>query len=200
MRLIRTSRSDRSQGDPDQELIDRIADGDQRAFSELMDRHLGTIVGLATHMLGDRFAAEDIAQTVFMKTWQTLPNWQSGQAKLITWMRKVATNQCLDRLRAARLVYSDNLPDNPDMSPDQSDLMIAQDRANAVHSALATLPDRQRAALSLSYFQHVSQKDGASILNVSESAYESLLVRARKSLKQSLDLTGNEQLNAGVKS
>ena len=194
-----TSVASTAGSDPDQSLIDRIALGDQAAFSELMNRHLGTIVGLATHMLGDRFAAEDIAQTVFMKTWLVLPKWNSGHAKLITWMRKVATNQCLDRLRASRLVYTDTVPETA-ADANQADRLISADQASAVHAAMATLPDRQRAALTLSYFQQVSQKDGADIMDVSESAYESLLVRARKSLKQAMIISGPVELTSGVSS
>ena len=54
-----------------------------------------TLYNQAYYMLGDQMAAEDITQTVFMKTWQNIETWKTGDAKLITWMRRVATNACL---------------------------------------------------------------------------------------------------------
>ncbi len=184
--------------DPDADLIKAISQGDKTAFSQLMDRHLSHIVALAAHMLGDRFAAEDVAQTVFLKTWQMIPRWKTGNAKLITWMRKVATNQCLDILRSKREVYSDSLPDSEDQSPSAIDYLEIRDRSLLVREAMQSLPDRQRAAISLSYFQHVSQKEGSVILAISESAYESLLVRARKSLRATLSQNPNTLLATGV--
>ena len=73
-----------------------------------------TLYNQAYYMLGDQMAAEDITQTVFMKTWQNIETWKAGQAKLITWMRRVTTNACLDQLRKKKPVYSDVIPDIED--------------------------------------------------------------------------------------
>lgn len=196
---MRASAPDTAAGtDPDADLIERIALGDKAAFSDLMSRHLSSIVALATHILGDRFAAEDVAQTVFLKTWQMIPRWQSGNARLLTWMRKVATNQCLDILRAKRDIYSDNLPEREDQAPSAQDYLENQDHAAQLREAMLNLPDRQRLALSLSYFQYVSQKEGAEIMDISEGAYESLLVRARKSLHNMLITEPQNEAVKGV--
>lgn len=173
--------------DPDSDIIPLIANGDQRAFRKLVDRHTNTLLTHANYMLGDTFAAEDVTQTVFLKTWQHMPKWVPGQAKLLTWMRRVCTNICIDRLRKKKALLMDTPPDMMDTGPRQTDIISNQETFKLVHAALQRLPETQRAAISLSYYQHVSQKDGALILNVTESAYESLLVRARKNLKTFLN-------------
>lgn len=172
--------------DPDADLIPGLMSGNEAAFEALMDRHLPKIQSLAYRMLGDVFMAEDVAQTVFLKTWQQAPKWEPGQARLLTWMRRVATNQCLDVIKKKRPVLMETLPDIPSEKTEAFDNLVLDERKTAVTAALAALPDRQRAALALSYYQHVSQVEGAKILEISVAAYESLLVRARKSLKQAL--------------
>jgi len=173
--------------DPDADIIPRLAAGDETALQTLMDRHLGTIKSLAAYMLKDNFAAEDVAQTVFLKTWDTAAEWTPGGAKLITWMRRVATNQCLDMIKKHKPIYTDRIPERPDITPLAQETLAAKEQATFVKTGLQSLPDRQRAALTLSYYQGVSQKEGASILDITEAAYESLLVRARKALRLALE-------------
>lgn len=184
--------------DPDEDLIPLLVRGDERAFGALIERHVDTIQALATHMLGDVFLAEDVTQTVFLKTWQIAPTWKPGQAKLITWMRRVATNQCLDRLRKKSPTLMDVLPERIDESPQAFDHVVQGEQAATVKAAIAALPERQRAALILTYYQNVSQIEGAEILEVSVSAYESLLSRARRALKASLMPERGRLLDRGV--
>lgn len=152
----------------------------------MMDRHLGKIHALAFYMLGDNMAAEDVAQESFIKLWQAAPSWREGEAKLLTWLRRVATNGCLDRLRKKKPIYTDIVPDRADERDLAESDIIQDDRARAVQAALMTLPAKQRAAITLSYYRHVPQREGADILGVSQKAYESLLVRARRNLKDTL--------------
>ena len=174
--------------DPDADLISGLAAANETALAQLMDRHLSKIQALAYHMLGDVFMAEDVAQTVFLKTWQNAANWEPGKARLLTWMRRVATNQCLDILKKKRAILVDKMPEQASESPEGFDNLVTGERKAAVVQALDALPDRQRAALTLSYYQHVTQTEGADILGISVMAYDSLLVRARKALKKTLML------------
>jgi len=147
---------------------------------------MSTIHKLAFYMLGDQMAAEDVTQTVFLKTWTHMPNWQAGQARLLTWMRRVATNACLDMLKKKKPIYTDDVPEINDGADTPFEALARAQQSEHVQAALGQLPDNQRAAVALSYYQSVSQKEGAAILEISESAYESLLVRARKALKARL--------------
>ena len=160
--------------------------GDETAFTILLDRHLSTIQALAYYMLGDAHLAEDAAQSTFLKTWQMLPNWQPGQARLLTWVRRVTKNHCLDVLKKKRPVLMDIVPDVPDEASTSFDDIAMDEQKQAVMNAMAELSGNQRLALTLSYYQNVSQTEGASIMDISVSAYESLLVRARKSLGKRL--------------
>ena len=169
--------------DPDADLIFGLKAGDKRALAGLMDRHMQTIHKQAFYMLGDHMAAEDVTQTVFLKTWEHVNVWQPGQAKLLTWMRRVTRNACLDILKKKKPIYTDALPDMEDDARSPFESLSQSEQSQRVAAALSQLPDSQRAALTLSYYQGVSQKEGARIMEISESAYESLLVRARKALK-----------------
>ncbi len=172
--------------DPDADLLPGLRAGQSEALSAMMDRHLDKIHALAYYMLGETMAAEDVAQESFIKLWQAAPNWREGEAKLLTWLRRVATNACLDRLRKKQPIYTDQLPEREDAADLAEANMIGDERAGAVREALMGLPPKQRAAITLSYYRHVPQRDGADILGVSEKAYESLLVRARRNLKTAL--------------
>ena len=172
--------------DPDTDILPRLMAGEDDTLAILMDRHLQTITAIGFYMLNDMSLAEDVAQSTFLKLWEKAPEWVIGQATLLTWMRRVATNDCLSRLRKKRPIYSDTLPETPSTDFLASENLEAQDRAKVVQMALQKLPDNQRAAITLSYYQGVTQKEGAAIIGIGEKAYESLLSRARKKLKEML--------------
>ena len=110
-------------------------------------------------------------------------NVEAGQAKLITWMRRVTTNACLDQLRKKKPIYSDIIPDIEDQADTPFEALSRQNESDVIKAALQELSDRQRAAVTLSYYQGLSQREGAAAMDITEGAYESLLVRGRKSLK-----------------
>ena len=95
-----------------------------------------TLYNQAYYMLGDQMAAEDITQTVFMKTWQNIETWKAGQAKLITWMRRVTTNACLDQLRKKKPIYSDVIPDIEDTADTPFDTLSRQNQSDVIRAAL----------------------------------------------------------------
>lgn len=176
----------RQRQDPDEELIRAVATGDTSAAVALVDRYLKELTALAYRMLGSAFEAEEIAQEVFMKVWLQAPNWRYGEAKLRTWMHRVAINACLDRLRKKREVTGQDLPDHADSRPNAAQQLEERERTNRVRHAIADLPDRQRAALTLCHYQGLSNKEAADSLSISVEAIESLLARARRSLRATL--------------
>lgn len=180
-----TTPTDNSVGviDPDADLIFGLEAGDEKALAGLMDRHMDTIHKQAFYMLGDQMAAEDVTQTVFLKTWEHMKDWQAGQAKLITWMRRVTRNACLDMLKKKKPIYTDTVPELQDEAHSPFESLSQAQQSERVGAALGQLSVNQRMALTLSYYQGVSQREGSSIMEISEGAYESLLVRARKALK-----------------
>jgi len=172
--------------DPDEELVRRVGAGDKRAASELVRRHLPRMVGLARRMLGDPAEAEDVAQEVFLRVWKHAAAWKPGQAKFETWMHRVGMNLCLDRLRRSGRHGGEVSPETPDSRASATKALDDRQRRDRVRDALQKLPERQRAALVLCYYQERTNIEAAEILGVSVDALESLLSRARRTLKSAL--------------
>ena len=172
--------------DPDEDLVQRVGAGDKRAAAELVRRHLPRMVGLARRMLGDAAEAEDVGQEVFLRVWKHAQSWKPGQAKFETWMHRVAINLCLDRLRRSGRNAGEVAPETEDGRASATRALDDRQRRERVRDALQQLPERQRAALVLCYYQDRSNTDAAEILGVSVEALESLLSRARRTLKTAL--------------
>lgn len=170
-------------GDPDADLIAGLRAGDEAAFATLMERRLSSVHRLAYRLLGDRYEAEDIAQESFLKFWKAAPTWREGEARILTWLCRVATNACYDRLRKSKPELPGEDLDPADDRASAEDHMMRDQRWDALQGAMMTLPERQRAALSLYYDEGLSQKDAADIMSLSVKAYEALLVRGRRALK-----------------
>ncbi|MCG8442256.1 MAG: RNA polymerase sigma factor, partial [Caulobacterales bacterium] len=180
------ARTARDGGDHDERLVARIARGDQRAAALLVDRHLSRVVALARRMLGDAHEAEDVAQEVFLRVWRHAERWRPGEAKFETWMHRVALNLCYDRLRKRREVLFDEPPETPDESASAFDAVSAADAARRVEAAIAALPPRQRAAISLCHYQELTNIEAAAAMEISVEAIESLLSRGRRALRAAL--------------
>jgi len=186
--------------DPDADILLELARGNAAALAQLMDRHLAAIKSAAWHMLGDEMMAEDIAQEVFLRAWKQAPNWQPGQAKFSTWLHRVAKNLCYDRLRKKKEIYPDTVPDMVDDSPQAAQTLEMRQNHNVqksrIETALAELPERQRMAITLCHYRELSQIEAADIMEIGVRAYESLLARARKNLREQLQNHKSELLES----
>ena len=178
--------------DPDIEDVRAISRGDRQAARRLIDAHGDRLMAVAYRILHDRGAAEDIVQEAFIRMWKHAKNWQQENALFSTWLHRVTINLCYDRLRKASTRYEhaagDDLPDRADATPDASQVMSRGQEASALRAAIERLPERQRTAIVLCHFEEMSNAEAAEILEVSVSALESLLARARRSLKADLQL------------
>jgi len=173
--------------DTDDALVLRAGRGDRLAASRLIARHSAKILSVCLRTLGDRSAAEDCAQETFLKLWRTADRWKPGAAKIETWLYRVATNACIDRLRRKRPdMMADEVPDVADEAPLADAGLIAAERRRTVDQALGELPNRQRLAIVLCHYEEMSNAQAAAVMNVSVEALESLLSRARRRLKESL--------------
>lgn len=167
----------------DDELVAAVAEGDERACRSLMDRHLTRIVALARRMLGNHADAEEVAQEVFLRVWTHADRWEPGRAQFSTWLHRVATNLCLDRLRRQGMTDIDSIPEPESEEPGPYELLAQGDLAKSVEAALQRLPARQRAAITLAHFQGLTNIEAAEVLGVTVEAVESLLGRARRQLR-----------------
>lgn len=171
----------------DEDLLARIARNDSVAVREMVGRKLPRVLALAVRILGDRAEAEDIAQETFVRIWRQAPRWETGRARFDTWLYGVALNLCRDRLRRRRDVYIAEPPDMVDPGPLPDHALDESDTVRAVESALAALPERQREAIVLQYYQELSNIDAAAVMGISVEAVESLLARGRRSLRAFLE-------------
>ncbi len=173
--------------DSDDVLAMRAGRGDRLAASRLIARHSPRVLAICVRMMGDRASGEDAAQETFMKLWRSVGRWRPGAAKFETWLYRVASNACIDRLRQRRPETAvEDAPEIADETPLADHGLMADERRRAVETAIAALPERQRLAIVLCHYQEMSNVEAAAVMEVSVEALESLLSRARKSLKECL--------------
>ncbi|MBI1391801.1 MAG: RNA polymerase sigma factor [Alphaproteobacteria bacterium] len=182
----------------DEALVARAGSGDRTAAGELVVRHSDRVMAICYRMLGERAAAEDAAQETFLRLWKSAATWRPTGAKFSTWLYRVASNVCLDRLRVrGREVGEDEAPELADGDPRADERLQATERAATVNEALAALPERQRLAITLRHYEGVSNIEAAEIMGVTVEAVESLLGRANRALKEALMPMKDELLQSG---
>lgn len=187
------------------QLVALVTQGDSRAFAELVQRHLPAIETYARRILTDEAAAQDIAQETLLVLWQRSNEFKPEKARLTTWLHRVAHNRCIDLLRRQKretpmpssdlFERQDNsehgygVNDGRDPTGIASPLAVSASEANtvAMDTALRKLPESQRTALVLTYYQNLSNREVASVMSSSTRAVESLLCRARGNLKKQLE-------------
>lgn len=177
--------ADRAAIAADAALMGRVAAGDPAAARAVVDRHLPGLVAFAWRMVGDGSAAEDVAQDAMLKLWRQAPRWKP-KAQIGTWLRRVAYNRCIDLHRRAR--PGDDIAGLAleDPAPGPARNLLAAEVSAIVRSAMADLPERQRAAIAMVHFDGMNNGETAAALEVSVEAVESLLARGRRGLRQRL--------------
>ena len=169
----------------DDALMARVALRDAAAFRMLVDAHAPRVHALAWRMAGDASVAEDVAQEAMMRLWSHADRWQAGGPGVGAWLRRVATNLVFDRSRRPRFVSEEAIPDRTDETPLADETMDAARLADAARDAVMTLPERQRAAIVLTYYEELPNAEAADLLGLHIKAFESLLLRARSALRAS---------------
>jgi RNA polymerase sigma-70 factor (ECF subfamily) len=176
-----------TEDDPDADLLARVGRGEEQAARELVARKLPRLLALAARLLGRRGEAEEVAQEVFVRAWQQAGRWQPGPARFDTWLHRVALNLCYDRCAAAmtRPAWTKAMTCPILRRPRKSNSTQAG-AGDRVAAALAALPVRQREAVVLQYYQEFSNTEAADMMGISVEALESLLARARRTLRARL--------------
>jgi RNA polymerase sigma-70 factor (ECF subfamily) len=170
----------------DEALLIRVALREQAAFRLLVDRHMPALILLGRRLLRDEAEAEDIAQEALLRLWRQGQSLDVGPAGVGPWLKKVVSNLAIDRLRVrGRFDVTDETPEQP-QAADQLRRLEQLELAERVEDALRRLPDRQRLALTMFHYEGLTMQEVGSMMGVSAEAVESLLARARRSLKVSL--------------
>jgi RNA polymerase sigma factor (sigma-70 family) len=172
--------------DDDAALMAGVVARDHQAFEQIVHIHSKPVFRIAYRMLNNGPAAEDVAQDALLRLWNNASQWRNEGPGIGAWLRRVATNLCLDQLRKRKFSSDAEVPETADSAP-LADREIEQGQMRAaIMKALAQLNERQRAAIVLTYYEAMSNASAAEVLEMNVKAFESLLLRARQTLKAAL--------------
>jgi RNA polymerase sigma-70 factor, ECF subfamily len=178
--------------DSDESLMERIVGGDHQAFAFLVRRHTQKFYAAAYRICGESYEAEDIVQDAFLKLWNKPDVWDKTRgAKFTTWFYRVVMNLAIDRKRKRKPNAGPDVLDMmADKSPRADEVMQTTQEQKQLERAIQTLPDRQKAALNLCFYEGLSNKEAAEVLGIGLKAVESLLMRAKAGLRDELTRQG----------
>ena len=183
----------------DAELIARLQRGDEAAFRTLVARYQDRIYRTAFSLLRSAEDAEDIAQEVFVEAYQTVARFR-GEVALSTWLYRLATSRALQQRRRLaakkRFAYftsllgfhNDILHEVPDHAHPLA-LLEGTQQLQVLLRHIERLPSQQQVAFTLRHEQELSYEEIAAVLGTTIAAVESLLFRARQTLRQHLRAT-----------
>jgi RNA polymerase sigma-70 factor, ECF subfamily len=174
----------------DADLLAAAARRDAKAFGRLVSRYHGLVYRVVWRMTNGHSDSEDIAQEAFLKLWNNPAQVREASA-LKGWLMRVAHNLAMDRFRQKPPTTLDDAPDVVDARPAQDGQLVRNWASTRLEQAIANLPERQRLALTLAHFEQLPQAEAAAAMDLSVDAFESLLARARRALKQ--NLSGDRQ-------
>jgi len=172
----------------DEALLALYASGDRAAAAALSSRLTPLAYRLAARMLGDLAEAEDVAQEALLRLWKIAPDWRAGEAKISTWLYRVTSNLCLDRLRKRPNIALDTVAEPLDEGPSVEANLMVKSRTDALNNALLALPDRQRQAVILRHLEDCANPQIAEAMDLSVEAVESLIARGKRRLSEILRL------------
>lgn len=176
----------------DEELMAAIQKGDHQSFCVLVRRHTEMFYASAYRTCQNQDEAEDAVQEAFLKLWKKPEIWNPNKgAKFTTWFYRVVVNAATDQMRKRKNNAGEYALDNlTDQADAQDEAMQANEEQQALEDAIENLPERQKEALNLCFYEGLSNKDAADMLGVGVKALESLLMRAKAGLKDTLMAQG----------
>lgn len=181
----------------DAALVMRIADREEAALRVAIDTHAKLLHRIAYRMVGDTHEAEDIAQEAMLRLWDHAPRMAANGAagvRLGAWLKRVTVNLSIDRIRVTKRISGNEVPERADTDPLADEQMVADEQTGTARALIADLPDRQRAAIVLTYYEELPNVEAAGVLDMNIKAFESLLHRARGALRKAYE---TQQADAG---
>jgi RNA polymerase sigma-70 factor (ECF subfamily) len=184
----------------DAALVARLAARDAAALREAIGRYAASLNRIAYRMVGDAHEAEDIVQEACLRLWDHAPRLAArhpagtpagGALRLSGWLARVVTNLAIDRLRSARRISGEEVPERADDAPLADAVIAESQQAEATRALVLALPERQRAAIVLTYYEELPNAEAAAALDMNIKAFESLLLRARAALRKAFAAQGD---------
>lgn len=179
----------------DAALVAAMARGEERAASVLYDRWAAMLLAVAARITRDRSEAEEVVAEAFVQAWRAAGKFEPGRGSVAAWLTTMARSRALDLVRArgrrhrheAAAGEEPNLPISHGQGPAAPDVPVeAGERRQAVRAALAELPDPQRRALELAYYQGLSQSQIAEELGEPVGTIKTRTRLAMQKLREAL--------------
>lgn len=172
-------------------LMKSIANGDRKAFRELYVDFSPMVYNTALAYAQNKEDAEEITQDVFTQIYRKAAKFK-GDSAVSTWIYRITVNTSLNlikkRKRLSLFVSSDRIDDPPDFEH-PGVVLENQEKAGILYRTIETLPDNQKTAFILSFIEELPRKEVAQVMEISLKAVESLLMRAKKNLREKLEKT-----------
>jgi RNA polymerase sigma-70 factor (ECF subfamily) len=183
---------------PDSDLVDAMAAGDVDAMEVLYDRYNRAVFSFALRMLGNREQAEELLQEVFMRAWRQARKFSEGRGTYITWLLSITHNMAIDEIRRQnrrpRKAESADpvlmLASVRDEKPSVEEQALLGDLRDIMQDAMAQLPNAQRTALELAYFQGMTQREIAEYQDEPLGTIKTRMRLAMRKLREILESQG----------
>ncbi|MGH9944665.1 MAG: sigma-70 family RNA polymerase sigma factor [Pyrinomonadaceae bacterium] len=182
----------------DADLLRAVARGDESALASIYNRYSSILLGLLLRILHSRPEAEDVLQEVFVQVWRRAADFDEARGRAFTWLVTLARSRAIDRLRAIdsrdRAVNNAAMLSPSEDVSDASDDALRSERAEIVRRALAGIPEEQRRALMLAYYEGLTQSEIAARLN---QPLGTVKTRMRSGMIKLRELLGEKILGDG---
>ncbi|WP_046216177.1 RNA polymerase sigma factor SigW [Paenibacillus wulumuqiensis] len=181
----------------DTRLVKLALKGDQRAFAEIVDLYKDKIFHLGYRMLSNRHEAEDVVQETFLRVYKSLDRYDPKQ-KFSTWIYRIATNLCIDRLRKRKPSFSLDAELNDQDNTDGYALIPGDERTpeseylltetqQLIHQAIDSLPDKYKTVMILRYLQELSLQEISDVMDMPVTTIKTRVHRGREFLRKKLE-------------
>ena len=170
-------------------LMEQVSRGDREAFAVLVEQYAPALQAFALRLLVQQPQAEEVVQETLTRVWLKAGDYNAERARLSTWLHRIAHNLCVDRLRRQEreVPLAPALESALTARETAEQVLETLDSQDRVAKAIASLSERHRTALVLTYYQSLSNREVAEIMGISLRALEALLVRARQQIKTTLE-------------
>jgi RNA polymerase sigma-70 factor (ECF subfamily) len=178
-------------------LARRALKGDQQAFAEIVALYQDKLYLMAFRMLGNRQEAEDVTQEAFLRVYRNLDRYDEG-LKFSTWIYRIATNLCIDRLRKRKATYSLDAESvdhegldgyavipSDDRTPESE--MLLTETQRIVREAIETLPAKYKSVMVLRYLHDLSLQEIGEVLDMPVTTVKTRVHRGREFLRKKLE-------------
>jgi RNA polymerase sigma-70 factor, ECF subfamily len=184
-----------SRRENDADLLAMSANGNRAAFSTLVEQLYPLVYRVVWRMTSGHVDTDDIVQEAIVRLWKHIGELREPAA-LKAWVIKVASNLARDRYRGPASGVVDEVAEIADVRPLADATAMTNWAQKKIDVAIHALPERQRLALTLIHFEQLPQALAADVMGVTLDAFESLLARARRALKEQLAADKSELLSA----